>query len=257
VIFNPVPGPPMGKHTRLSFRAWLADADLLRVQLYSLSNGYHRHLTLTGLPQRRWLDLAVDMTQARRPDGTGGPLSENERIDDIQLYAPREATLFVRDIVLHDAAPPGERRPFPARTLFTGWFDTGRHPQEWPGAFAIVGHRPPLTWKCARSVLDPATKAPWVQVGLRGSRPVRSSVEVRFRYHLDRGDALHVEGVDGKRVIRRPVADLVAGKWAEATLPLPGLVAIEEVRFRAAAGATLEVDDVLVYESGGPPTGGK
>ena len=72
VIFNPVPGPPMGKNTRLSFRAWIKGSDKLRVQIYSLSNGYHRHLTLKGLEQGKWLDLTVDMTHCRKPDGSGG-----------------------------------------------------------------------------------------------------------------------------------------------------------------------------------------
>ena len=72
VIFNPVPGPPMGKNTRLSFRYWLKGTDRLRVQIYSLTNGYHRHLTLTKLPQEKWQSLTVDMTKCRRPDGGGG-----------------------------------------------------------------------------------------------------------------------------------------------------------------------------------------
>ena len=46
VIFNPVPGPPMGKNTRLSFRFKLHGTDTLRVQLYSLTNGYHRYLSM-------------------------------------------------------------------------------------------------------------------------------------------------------------------------------------------------------------------
>ena len=93
VIFNPVPGPPMGKNTRLSFRYWLKGTDTLRVQIYSLTNGYHRYLSLTGLPQGRWQSATVDMTQCRRPDGSGGPLSEDERIDDIQFYVdPRGRT---------------------------------------------------------------------------------------------------------------------------------------------------------------------
>jgi inosine-uridine nucleoside N-ribohydrolase len=33
VVFNPVPGPPMGKNTRLGFRYWLKGADTLRVQI--------------------------------------------------------------------------------------------------------------------------------------------------------------------------------------------------------------------------------
>ena len=51
VIFNPVPGPPMGPNTRLSFRYHLKGTDTLRVQIYSLSKNYHRHLVLTDLTQ--------------------------------------------------------------------------------------------------------------------------------------------------------------------------------------------------------------
>jgi hypothetical protein len=91
VIFNPVPGPPMGSRTRLSFRYWLSGTDSLRVQIYSLSNGDHRFLTLAHLPQGSWQSAAVDMTQARRPDGSGVPLAEDERIDDLQFYIAPDA----------------------------------------------------------------------------------------------------------------------------------------------------------------------
>jgi hypothetical protein len=126
VIFNPVPGPPMGKNPRLSFRYWLKGTETLRVQIYSLTNGYHRFLSLTGLPQETWGTAAVDMTEVRRPDGSGGPLSENERIDDVQFYADPRAELIVDDLVLYDAAVADEKRPFPKNFGFTGWFDTGK-----------------------------------------------------------------------------------------------------------------------------------
>ena len=54
VMFNPVPGPPMGPSTRLTLRYKLMGTDQLRVQLYSLTNGYHRYLALSGLPTGRW-----------------------------------------------------------------------------------------------------------------------------------------------------------------------------------------------------------
>src|SRR5262249_12846182 len=139
VIFNPVPGPPMGKSTRLSFRYRLEGTGTLRVQIFSLTNGYHRHLVLTDLPQRRWQRATVDMTVARRPDGTGGPLSEGERIDDIQFYADKKAGLVIDDIVLYDApAAAGEKRAFPSKVHFTAWFDSGKQGKEWPGAFEIA-----------------------------------------------------------------------------------------------------------------------
>jgi hypothetical protein len=133
VIFNPVPGSPMGKNPRLSFRYFLKGTDVLKVQIYSLS--YHRFLTLTGLSQDSWQEATVDMTAARRPDGSGGPLSEGERIDDIQFYTDPRAELLIDDIVLHDEAGADENRPFPKRILFTGWFDSGKQGKEWPGAF--------------------------------------------------------------------------------------------------------------------------
>src|SRR5262245_21014251 len=158
VIFNPVPGPPMGANTRLSFRYWLQGTDTLRVQIYSLTKNYHRFLTLTNLPQRSWQSAAVDMTEARRPDGSGGALAQGERIDDIQFYITRDAELLIDDIVLYDAAPntvpDRELEPFPNRILFTGWFDTGKQGVEWPGDFEIVPHHSPLTWKAAKSVVN-------------------------------------------------------------------------------------------------------
>jgi hypothetical protein len=120
VIFNPVPGPPLGANTRLSFRYRLQGTDTLRVQIYSLTKNYHRFLTLTNLPQSSWQSAVVDMTQARRPDGSGGPLAADERIDDIQFYIAPEADLFIDDIVLYDAARAGETEPFPNRIVFTG-----------------------------------------------------------------------------------------------------------------------------------------
>jgi inosine-uridine nucleoside N-ribohydrolase len=250
VIFNPVPGPPMGSRSRLSFHCWLSGSDRLRVQLYSLTRNYHRHLTLTRLAQHKWLDLTVDMTQARRPDGSGGPLSADERIDDIQLYTDRDTELYARDIVLYEAADTGEKRAFPSRIFFTGWFDTGRQGKEWPGSFDIVPHQPPLRWKFARSVIDPATKTPWVRVGLRGRRPVSDRVEVRFRYRVTGGDSLSVEGAEGKVVVRGPLLKAVRDRWTEATVALTGMKALQEVRFRGPAGAMVDVDDVLVYEPG-------
>src|SRR5262249_33525563 len=192
VIFNPVPGPPMGKNTRLSFRYWLKGTSELRVQIYSLSNGYHRCLTLTRLPQGKWQSATVDMTRARRPDGSGGPLSENERIDDIQFYADPAAELIIDDIILYDAALPNEKRPFPKRPIFTGWFDTGRQGKEWPGDFEIVAKEKPLTWKAAKSVLNPKTESPWIRVHLRGERPLGDATQLRFRYHLTEADSMRV-----------------------------------------------------------------
>jgi hypothetical protein len=55
---------------------------------------------LTNLPQGRWETATADMTSVRRPNGSGGPLAEDERIDDIQFYVHPRAELLIDDIVL-------------------------------------------------------------------------------------------------------------------------------------------------------------
>jgi inosine-uridine nucleoside N-ribohydrolase len=266
VIFNPVPGPPMGKHTRLSFRYWLKGTDTLRAQIYSLTNGYHRYLSLKGLPQGKWESGTVDMTAARRPDGSGGSLSENERIDDIQFYADPSAELLIDDIVLYDAASLVEKRPFPKRILFTGWFDTGRQGLEWPGTFEIVSKKPPLTWKAAKSVPDAKRDAGWIRLHLRGERPLGESTQLRFRYLLTGADSLSVllanRTVKDTHVIK--LKGLKTDKWVETVLdfstdsrrgdgsngkPNAG-DRVDEIQFLLPKGAEMLVDDVLLYEPG-------
>jgi inosine-uridine nucleoside N-ribohydrolase len=250
VIFNPVPGPPMGKNTRLGFRARLKGTDRLRVQIYSLTNGYHRCLTLTELPQERWLPLTVDMTQCRRADGSGPPLGENERIDDIQFYTDPGVELLIEDIVLYDAATADEKRPFPERPLFCGWFDTGRQGQEWPGVFEIVPHKPPLTWKAASSVAGGPDGKPWILLELRGARPLGKQGHVRFRYRLEGADTMLVSLVHDGKQVARTLKDLKKGEWAETTVDfeLPEkLREASEIHFVLPKGALLLIDDVLLY----------
>jgi hypothetical protein len=228
VVFNPVPGPPMGPNTRLSFRYWLDGTDALRVQIYSLSKGYHRFLTLTNLPQRAWQAATVNMTDARRPDGSGGPLAEDERIDDIQFYVAPDAELLIDDIVLYEAAPSGETDPFPRRVLFTGWFDTGKQGagNEWPGDFEIVKHDAPLTWKAAKSIANLQSGRPWIRVSLRGARPLSAANRLRFRYRLTGGDGLKILLANSKtgQEWNAPARELVTSKWAEAAVDFQGRI---------------------------------
>jgi inosine-uridine nucleoside N-ribohydrolase len=259
VVFNPVPGPPMGPNTRLSFRYWLKGTDTLRVQIYSLTNGYHRHLILKDLPQEKWQDATVDMTVARRPDGTGGPLSEDERIDDIQFYTDPTAELVIDDIVLYDAAPKGEKRPFPARVHFTGLFDTGKQGKEWPGDFEIVPHKPPLKWKAARAIINPASEDPWIRLHVRGERAMGETTKLRFRYHLTGAESMRVQLMN--RTTKEPhtveLKKLDKEKWSETTIdfsqdksgPRKG-DRVDEIRFLLPRGAELLIDDVLLYEKG-------
>jgi len=259
VIFNPVPGPPMGKQPRLSFKYWLKGTDTLRVQIYSLSNGYHRYLSLSKLPQEKWESATVDMTAARRPDGSGGPLSENERIDDIQFYVDPRAELLIDDIVLYDAAPPEEKRPFPKSIQFTGWFDSGKQGKEWPGTYDIA-EKKGFFWNAAKSVNIPELGGPAIRLNLRGERPVGDAAHLFFRYQLAGGDSLRVALVNrtAKETQVVELKGLTKDKWSEATVdfsdakpkkPQPG-DRVDELHFLLPPGAELLLDDVLLYEPG-------
>lgn len=256
VIFNPVPGPPMGPNTRLAFRYKLSGTDQLRVQLYSLTNGYHRYLSLVGLPNGQWSTATVDMTQMRRPDGTGGPLAADERIDDIQFYIDPRGELLIDDVILYDAAADGERRPFPQRVVFAGGFDTGRQGQEWPGDFEIVPHPAPLKWKYAKSIANKETNTPWLRVGLRGERRLDPVTELSFRYRLSGTDAIRVELRNSKTGWKtvQELPKLRRDEWASATVAFNTTrgddrkeAAIDEVRFLLPTGSELGLDDLLLY----------
>lgn len=251
VIFNPVPGPPMGANTRLRFAYKLSGTDTLRVQLYSLTNNYHRYLSVSGLEQGKWATGCVDMTQMRRPDGTGGPLAADERIDDIQFYIDPRAELLIDDIILYEAATKGETRPFPKRVVFTAWFDTGKQGKEWPGAFEIVNHDKPRAWKAAKSVVT-AVEGAVLRVGMRGTRTLDATTELTFQYKLTGADTFAVElRSDGKPVARgamKPVRD----QWADGllTFKLTGKETADEIVFTLPNGAELLIDDVLLYTPG-------
>jgi len=253
VVFNPVPGPPMGANTRLSFRYWLQGTDTLRVQIYSLSKGYHRFLILTNLPQGSWQSAAVDMTQARRPDKSGGPLAEDERIDDLQFYIAPDAELLIDDIMLYDAAADIETQPFPNRILFTGWFDTGKQGAEWPGDFEIVPHEPPLTGKAAKWVANPKTNDVWIRVGLRGERPLSGVNRLRFRYRVVGTGDIRITLANSRtgQAWRNTLSDAARGRWAEGAVDFEVNerdASADELHFAVARDAELFVDDVLLFE---------
>ncbi|MDB5313300.1 MAG: hypothetical protein JWO38_7502 [Gemmataceae bacterium] len=254
VIFNPVPGPPMGPNTRLRFKYKLTGTDAVRVQLYSLTNGYHRYLSVSGLEQGKWLDGCVDMTRMRRPDGTGGPLAAGERIDDIQFYVDPRAELLVDDVVLYDAAAGGEKRPFPSRVVFTSWFDTGKQGKEWPGDFEIVAHDKPRAGKAAKSVARRDDGKPWVRLDIRGERKLDAKTELTFKYRLAEAAEVRIELYTRKsgKAIAGHTVKLPGGEWGETTVPFappPGAI-LDEIRFLLPSGE-LRLDDVLLYTPGG------
>jgi inosine-uridine nucleoside N-ribohydrolase len=257
VVFNPVPGPPMGKKPHLSFRYFLKGTDVLRVQIYSLTNGYHRCLMLKGLPQGKWMEGNVDMRDARKPDGTGGPLSENERIDDIQFYCDPRGEMLIDDIVLYDAAVEGEKRPFPKRILFTAWFDTGKQGKEWPGSFEIA-QKEGYFWHAAKSVPHPRVKdQAWIQVGLRGDRPLptNSPLHLSLRYKVTGAAMMNVNyGSLEPTTLSTLGVELKKGAWADLDLQrrldAGGPKFVRDIEFVVPSAATLWIDDVLLYEPG-------
>ncbi len=262
VVFNPVPGPPMGSKTRLSFQYKLQGTDQLRVQLYSLSNGYHRYLALQNLPQDKWQTATVDMTDMRRPDGTGGPLAEDERIDDIQFYVAPTARVSIDHIILYEASAEGETEPFPQRIVFTGLFDTGKQGKEWPGDFEIVEHAPPKRWKMAKSIPcgevaeTPELKGEnWLRISFRGQRPVGRETNIRFQYLLRGSKEFTVELVNSetKQSASQKVHCEAPEEWTTASLrmKLPdGFSTADELRLILLSEAELSIDDLLVYEPG-------
>ena len=225
------------------------------MQIYSLSNGYHRCLTVTGLPQGRWEEGCVDMTHSRKLDGTGGPLGDTDRIDDIQFYTDPGAELYITDIVLYDAAPAEEKRPFPKKIIFTGWFDTGKQGKDWPGSFDIV-EKKPLPWKCAKSVPNPKGDGPWIRLNLRGERPLGEATQLFFRYKLSGADAMKVLLMNRTQKTSHAIElkKLKTGEWAEMTADFDGKVRqgdrVDELQFLLPKGAELLLDDVLLYEPG-------
>ena len=155
------------------------------MQLYSLTNGYHRCLTLKG-PNRQ---------MARRlrghdatPASPTAPAARSPRTNASTTSSStpiRVAELLIDDIVLYDAADEKEKRPFPKRFLFTGWFDTGKQGKEWPGNFEIAP-KEGYFWHAAKSVPHPDDKKnAWINLGLRGERPLRPGTHLTFRYKLE------------------------------------------------------------------------
>ena len=250
VIFNPVPGPPMGPNTRLRFKYKLTGTDTIRVQLYSLSNGYHRYLSVSGLEQGKWLEGCVDLTQMRRPDGSGGPLAADERIDDIQFYIDPRAELLIDDIVLYDSAAAGETRPFPKRIVYTGWFDTGKQGKEWPGDFEIVNHEKPRAWKAAKSVANPADGKQWIRADIRGERKLDPRMELTFKSKGAEAGSITLYSRAQKKPIATAQCEL-AGDWREQPVrfDVPEDAAADEVRFEF-PGEGFLIDDVLLYVPG-------
>jgi len=193
------------------------------------------------------------MTQMRRPDGSGGLLAADERIDDIQFYIDPRAELLIDDIVLYDTAAKDEKRPFPKRIIFTAWFDTGKQGKEWPGEFEIVTHEKPRTWKAAKSVKGPDDEQ-IIRIGMRGARKLDANTQLTFQYKLTGAGAINVELRAGGKPILGTQSLLLLNRdmWGRGggAFKLTGKENADEIVFRAPKGSELLVDDVLLFTRG-------
>jgi hypothetical protein len=200
------------------------------------------------------------MTAARRPDGSGGPLARDERIDDIQFYVDPRASVLIDDMVLYEAGDESEKRPFPRRIHFTGWFDTGKQGQEWPGMFSIVEHEKPQSWKCAQAVKHKDVALNGVFLGLRGDRAPTPARELKldFRYRLAGKSKTLAVMLATDEVVMPPKdakafrEKIVLGEWGRATATFAPvgeeLKQFDQLHFVADNESTLQIDDVLLYE---------
>jgi hypothetical protein len=190
---------------------------------------------------------------ARRPDGSGGSLARDERIDDIQFYIDPAGELLIDDLILYEAAPGGEPRIMPSRPIFTGWLDTGKQGVEWPGEFQIVLHEKPWKWDAAKSVSLGKGGAQHLRVNMRGKRIMSPKTELSFRYKLTGRDGPLRISVSKEAGIPLRSKELKAprfGAWAEANIQfefaMPTTAA--NLEFTPASGAVLLVDDLLLFE---------
>ena len=223
--------------------------------IISSNFAWNRAVGELRVQKEKWQDGCVDMTQMRKPDGTGGPLSENERIDDIQFYADPRAELLIDDIVLYDASDVNETRPFPKRFLFTGLFDAGKQGKEWPGDFEIA-QKQGYVWHAAKSIPHPTAKdLAWIRVNLRGDRPVGDATHLSFRYKLEDADTITVrlESTDKNISAVLNLKNLKQNDWTEAKLEVePNVLrsggSLRDVTFTLPSAGRLWIDNLLVYE---------
>jgi len=104
------PPRPVGAHTKLRFRYHLTGATAMTAQIFDATVQDNRHVNLSGLKQREWTTLYVDLSRdARRNDGTqNSTFSAGNKVDDLFFFVRPEGDweveLFVDEVVLFDAA---------------------------------------------------------------------------------------------------------------------------------------------------------
>ena len=101
-------------------------------------------------------------------------------------------------------------------------------------------------------------KKAWINIGLRGNRPLGDAPRLFFRYKLE-GEGDGAQNVDITLVgPKNPkglsiVPNLRKGEWGEASLDIEKVAkgdSAEAIVFRIPRAATLWIDDLLLYEAG-------
>jgi hypothetical protein len=82
------PPRPVGEHTELRFRYYLAGTGNMTVQIFDKTDMDNRHIHLRNLAQEAWKMIYLDFTRdSRRNDGTDTPFAAGHIVDDIFLFS--------------------------------------------------------------------------------------------------------------------------------------------------------------------------
>ncbi|MCI0540682.1 MAG: hypothetical protein L0Z50_36240 [Verrucomicrobiales bacterium] len=106
IVLPIAPPRPVGTHTKLRFRYHLTGASAMTVQIFDATVQDNRLLRLSNLKQGEWTTVYVDFTRdSNRNDGTrNSPFAAGNLVDDLFFFVQPEATLWVDEVVLFDAA---------------------------------------------------------------------------------------------------------------------------------------------------------
>ena len=134
-----------------------ADLDFARRRSPVESAAIRERLFRGGTSQRRCRTSELPgVDEVRRGDREGAAEEASPELD-LRGVTTVSDDAFTRAMIacrfLEAVGRADEKRPFPQRIHFTGWFDTGKRGREWPGDFEIVPHDKPLGWFAARAEL--------------------------------------------------------------------------------------------------------
>jgi len=274
--FNPVPGPPILARSSLRFSAKLIGTDELRVQVFNLTRGFCNHYaTIKGLPQNQWFTITIDMLLLKDTRTDRGYLRVNDRIDDVQFYADKNAELLVGNVYMYNRVSETAVSPFsqwPTFFRFLGWFDTGGQTAgEWPSEASLNQHQNFLD--DLSTIPEAGTNLAYLKVAFRKRVLLDKKATLFFRYYLVGTDHLQVTLNDATTGLKLPVTvtgltqssarpltePISESEWRSARISYEDLVAqlppsstpprVTDVKFELGmpAPAELRVDDVYLF----------